>query len=386
MIPRWLSSWGVGLCLLLTAPSLLAEKPVPDPFVGWPASWATTYQRFENYIQATSQYFPRAELEILPNGQPVHSVKLFTNFIEGPGLVFYKNGNVILTRSASEASLNENSGHFSPATYAVVLQSGGSAGYQYLNPIVWFKTQYPHTPKHSGDTQKLVFTMIDALKDFQDGFPNERLLNFLNFHIFPKRSRNDLLKKNSKVEPSITLGVTVSGTIVREKLAPAFEKLLQWRVYHDGQLVEQGSASGMDRLTVGHGMGDYWAFVGIVGPNGFMPVSNLLHFPLFPKKPTGFEVFPNTNPITHLPLFFEYCLSAEDRQEILETAQEHHSQGGYYNDAAIYCLSQAFRTGDPAKDRLLDLWRPWSLGLNRLKLDPDEDMEHHINIAPEPVP
>lgn len=383
MMPQSLFRRCVILRVLLSLPLLVAGNPPTDPFAGWPSGWVATYQRFEKYNQSIAQHFPRADLEISPSGQPLHSVKLFTSTTEHLGFEFYRNGSRILSRADSKTSFSEISGTFLPDTYAVVMKSCGSLGYQYLYPITWFKTEYSETSKWSGDKNQLVFTMIKAPDVPEDFWPNERMLKYLDFHVFPKENPRELLQKNSKVEPSISLSVTISGTIVREELTPELEKLLQWRVYHDGQLINKSFAANITRLNIAEKMGDYLVFVGIVGPSGFMPVSNLLHFPLFPKKPEGFEVFPSINPTTRLPLLFEDCLPENVRQEILEAAQTKSGGGwGYYNRAAIYWLSAGYRTGDPEKDRILKLWSPWSFTLNGLQFNPNRYISE-INIASE---
>jgi hypothetical protein len=126
--------------------------------------------------------------------------------------------------------------------------------------------------------------MIPSPQPSDEFWPNERLFRFIDFDIFPDHDPHGLRQQNNKVKPAVTLTVAESNAIVRESLDPALEVLLHWRIYYNGRLIEKGSATGATRFPCDHGEGFYQAFVGVEGPTGFMPVSNLLKFSLPPAK------------------------------------------------------------------------------------------------------
>ena len=211
-------------------------------------------------------------------------------------LCIYRRGRPILGRLLKESStenlIADDRYRFqAPGPYATYIESCGPLGYQTHFPIVWIETHQAAGP--AGSTLQIRATKAPG--PGESVWPNEQSQLFKDFHVFPNINPNKIYEANSKVTPPALLRVTHKGVIKRETLfEPAVEELLHWRVYHEGRLIEEGPAAGMKTFDPKSGVGSYVAWIGVVGPNGFMPVSNLLEYPLFPTD-TGENVIPAVN-------------------------------------------------------------------------------------------
>jgi hypothetical protein len=122
------------------------------------------------------------------------------------------------------------------------------------------------------------------------------------------------------VKPDVILRLEMHGAVRRERLAnEVAEKLLRWRIYRDGKLVDRSPASGVIQRETDLGPGTYSVWLGVEGPGGFMPVSNLLHYPLFPDGSGKDVVIPAESRRKGVPDFLE-SLPAKDarRRELFE--------------------------------------------------------------------
>jgi hypothetical protein len=358
----------LAIVLLLAGPSSLSGQiPEKNPYAGWPQTWKETYHRFENYNAACEKSFSRPNLEILPDGRIFHTVQLFRDRAEHLDVVTYRNGyGAGWGGRDPETPLFSNNGArwYPPGIYAATLMSCGMAGYQNLYPMVWFEV-LPGEPGRDGhQTGDLAVRMVEPPAKTDEVWPNERLLKFLDFHVFPNHNPTEIYKKNAKVSPCVTLGLTNSGTITRDKLEPSLEKLLHWRIFHNGHLIEGGSANNSSQFNADRGPGTYQAFVGLEGPNGFMPVSNFLQFPLFPEKSGKNAVFPSATNAHRFPDFLLEILPPDQLNELLAEAHSGPENASYYNKRAIAILRGIGPFQKKSDEDLFILWENWSWHIN----------------------
>ncbi|MGH8047472.1 MAG: hypothetical protein ACREKL_09520, partial [Chthoniobacterales bacterium] len=272
-------------------------------------------------------------------------------------------------------------GSFPPGKYAAALLSCGLVGYQYLYPLQWFETYRTKDKKRSdSDEGGLRVRAIPAPQPPEDYWPNERLLKFRDFHIFPHFNPHEFFKVNRRVSPGVILSVENSGVIQRQKLAAPLEALLCWRIYRNGRLINKGSAGGNVRHPVQE-TGTYVAYVGVEGPTGFMPVSNCLEFPLFPTKSGGVELFPTATNPDHVPDYLLDVLPPEALSEVLSQDWAKGGGGEYYNRQMVYALNAGYRLKDKKKQALLSLWTQWSWELWSMKGNPNSELGR-INLGP----
>lgn len=360
---------GIGLAVSLALdPTVMGAKPqASGPFAGWPQSWVDAYQRFEAYNAAREKYFPAANLEILSDGKISHSVQLFPGRMEHLTVDFFRNGRKspgVPVSGAGDASGSQQESHMPPGTYAAGLKSCGLAGYQYLYPLLWFEISQSEpdisTERSTPDNARV--RMIAPPHPSEDFWPNERMFKFFDFHVFPGRNPKEIQEKNAKVSPDITLRLTNSGTVSRDSLDAPLDKLLCWRIYHNGRLVKNGPAAEVTSFKADQGPGTYQAIVGVAGPNGFMPISNFLEFPLFPDRAGGFSVFPAVTNAARFPDFLLEILPPDGMQELMALPIE--GQGdSYYNRRTIYFLNPKASFDAKDKDGLFKLWSAWGWDL-----------------------
>jgi hypothetical protein len=166
---------------------------------------------------------------------------------------------------------------------------------------------------------------------------------------------------NKRVDPAIILKLHQDGRMSRALLAGEVEHLLAWRMYRDGRLVENGSATGSAEWPVRYGWGDYRVFLGVEGPHGFMPVSNLLEFPLFPTEKGQVEVIPADQNRNEIPDLLEKYATAQG--ELLEDVRN-------ALNAPIAARTPAIRRLTADEIRLIRLWQSWDNNLkNRNHFD-----------------
>jgi hypothetical protein len=282
----------IGYLLFVACPLLAIGEPGAlgedsQSLDKWPRGWSELYQRFENYLAARRQYWPPSGLQIDEDSVIIHSVPHAPSRTEHLSIEVVERGCHILTLAMASRLLAQGRERWiDPGVYAACLRSSGPLGYQHHFPIVWFEVIKLPTPVDvhlaGGNTAKL--RTIEPPGAGEQMWPNERLLSYLDFHVFDAhRNPNDIRKANLRANPAAFLRVNNHGVIERELIPDeGAEQLLRWRIYHEGKLVEKGTAAGVVRYEVRYGVGSYNVLLGVEGPTGFMPVSNLLEFPLFP--------------------------------------------------------------------------------------------------------
>lgn len=359
-----------NLSLALLA-SLAVQASAEDPPAAWPPGWVSAYERFEKFNAAREKYNPATHLEFSSSGAIYHTVPFAAGERRNLFFTFFQTGRQNLESALANATLSQNPAVFPPGRYASCVKVSGPNGYQHLYPIVWFESS--RSPGRNAS--ELRFKMVPPPEPAEDFWPNERLLKFLDFTVFPNFGLPQVMLSNDRVTPSISLKVTNAGMVVREKLDDSSEKLLRWRVYHNGRLVERGAAEGVLRYDAArHGAGSYLILLGADGPTGFLPVSNYLHFPLFPEKGGGCAVLPTVTNVRRFPDFLLDTMSSTDLgKEILEQLPAK-QKNTFYASETIYDLQSVETLGNADKDALMYLWKNWGYNVNLLKHDPQSEL------------
>ncbi|MDR3401040.1 MAG: hypothetical protein P4L99_00970 [Chthoniobacter sp.] len=363
------------LALLLAAVTGCGAEP-EQSFAGWPKGWVETYQRFEKFIAAQKESVPASDLEFSPEGGISTSRPAEINPVTHTTVVFYRQGADILEMGMNGGLFEEGrQGLFPPGIYATCLMTCGKmVGYQYIHPLQWFQVE----PAGAGDAPdgrnagRMTIRTIEQPQPEADYWPNDRLLRFCDFQALPNRGFLAFFREISKVSPSVILAVTNAGVVQREKLDDALEKLLQWRIYCNGRLVEKGSAAEDLHHAVASGVGTYVAFVGVEGPDGFMPVSNYLQFPLFPERDGSMAVLPATSSGDGVPDCLRDALGAEVMDQLRRGLGWKDRFAGY-NQATIYGLGTVSTT-DAKKQAVISLWSAWAWSVNLAKVNPTSDI------------
>ncbi len=344
---------------LLLAASTHAENP--DPFVEWPDGWRSAYARFHDFADAQRRLWPRSEAEILPDGSIHHGIPITETTTEHITTEFFHNGVSILSSGGTDGILDDSLARFfQPGRYTLAIKTSGSLDYQYAFPIDRFEI---------ADDRRSV---RKAAEDPSEAvWPNERILSFFNFHVLPHRNPNDIREVNAKVSPTLRLDLTNSSEVRRELLTDQAERQLVWRIYHQGALIEDGPAGGVLAKQMTGGPGTYQVLLGIDGPDGFMPVSNFLEFPLFPSAEGSLVVRPEPSEENGgVPSF----LVGVARVGANEFSRADADGDGLTNAEEGYAplVATAPEPDDPEKAALLRLWSAWSWEIaNRIRDDPE---------------
>ena len=279
-------------------PAVLPERD----FAGWPEGWSEAYRGFEEYIAVRRTYWPAAALTILEDGAVVHNLQQAATRSTRQGLLLYRDGQEQLELGADEDPRNQQPNIFAvgerlapePGIYMAGIRASTAQGYQHIFPWTWIEIAWPSPAKNL--QQSLIIRTIAPPGRDEDFWPNERLFLYRDYCIFPRKYNPfDMNFGNRRVDPPIILKLHQDGRMTRALLGGEVEHLLVWRIYRDGRLVDQRSASGSAEWPVRYGWGDYRVFLGVEGPHGFMPVSNLLEFSLFPSKAGQVEVTADEN-------------------------------------------------------------------------------------------
>ena len=346
-------------------------------FAGWPENWANTYRHFEKFIAAQYANVPTTDLTLSPRGEVQTDLPGEIDPQRFPQrhttIAFYKNGAEILEMQLKGGLFSEGRNRlFPPGTYATCLVTCDElAGYQFRHPLRWLQVNHARFGMEN-DIQTegpLAVQMIAQPEPGGDFWPNDRLLRFRDFQVLPHYNPLQSFRENRRVSPNVTLAVSNSGTIQRDKLDAALEKLLRWRIYHNGRLVENGWATDDIRHAAVRGMGTYVAFVGVDGPTGFMPVSNLLQFPLFPERNGSLAVCPSTTQEAGVPDCLFDALDPEQMNR-LRRSIGWRARRDPYDASTIYCLNDIGEVSDPEKQAVISLWSAWGWSVNLAKANP----------------
>ena len=345
-------------------PSTAQEAGLDD----WPASWAATYRRFEGFLSARKQYWPAAGLRLVGDTSFAHAIPE-TDSKSRVGLEVFAAGATSLHRATRRTEATDLS-VFPPGIYCVCAKTTGTLGYQYHFPLMWWESvRREGAPTERSRPNANMIRVIPAPGEGMAVWPNERLLAYMDFHIFTgHRDPNQILKENESMIPAVRLGCDQHGTIHREILADGkAEGLLRWRIYHDGKLVNSGNASGIGSLDLKQGPGNYLVILGADGPAGFLPASNFLMFPLFPDGDGKPLIVPRDTDSDGTPDFIEEMMASGDAGTV-DVPDDQDSDGDGLTDieeAGPRKLLQAEQPKERERE-LLRLWGQWEYELTNL--------------------
>lgn len=280
-----------ALILCASPASLFAESKSNLAFEGWPASWVEAYLRFEAFIEAREKYWDTYDLEILPHGESLHYAR-YVERSRGAGLTIEStyNGRRLPFITKPPAEYFE---YFPSMTASAALKLGTEQGYQYGLPVVWYEITADTTSPSARRHNNYIYRKLPINGNNTDFFPNNRILHFFDFHILPGGHPWDVFGENRRVSPSLRITINNEGLIERDVLAePAVEKLLRWIVYKDGKLIVDQPVNGNLNFSPGADMGAYVAFLAVQGRSGYLPVSNVLFYPLFPTTTGATSLWP----------------------------------------------------------------------------------------------
>jgi len=240
----------------------------------WPAGWKQSYLRFQRFIETRNKHWPASQLTVDPKGKVTCKKPDFITTKQG-NYVVYEHGCLLLQRGCNSSfSLPQL---FTAGTYTMYFQSVTELGYQYFPPLLHIKIT-------EDDYGVKTCQMLDP-KEEENHWPNRRGLLFIDFNTLSARLAVYIYTHNYKTNPSILLQVDHQANLHRKKLDnPNAERLLRWRIYHNGKLKESGPATGITVKPSTYGPGSYLAFLAIEGPQGWMPVSNLADYYIHPEK------------------------------------------------------------------------------------------------------
>ncbi len=331
-----------------------------------PEAWAAANVRFEDFISARAELWPPANLAILPDATVIHEVPIRESRTEHLTLAIYQEGSLALSTIIGDpGSFIDKVKMLSPDVYTLCVLSSGPLGYQHHYPIVRFELVVDEV--QGSQERKARMVTLHPPIDPEEMWPNERLLLFRDFHVFPKRNPFEIRGANEKVSPAVLLQVHENGVVERALLDPLYEQHLVWRIYHNGLLVNRSEADGVARLDTDRGPGHYLVLVGIEGAGGFMPVSNFLEYPLFPGGAGHNVIFPSQT--NGMPDFLIDRSPPDQMQNLRESWPE--DGAGAYSAKTIYAKEALGRLPDQNHQRLADLWKAWAWHLNQYRSQPD---------------
>lgn len=334
------------------------SKGETKEMTSWPEGWRKAYERFESFLRIQREFFPDSDLNVSSEGKISINPKWLQSDKSGESLTmtFYGSGTDFLEMGFTEKLLAEGRPRlFGDGSYAACLRTRGFLGYQYVLPVFRFAVSWSKETEVSGKESVARIRKIEVPAGEEERlWPNERLLYFWNFIIFPQENGFFPMEKNTKVSPDIRLWVSENGVITRNAVDAEAEKVLRWRIFKNGRLIGERSAKGELSTSISDGPGAYCVLVGVNGPNGFMPVSNFLMFPLFPREDGNTEMMPEARP-DGIPKFLERVLTGEQ----LTSSLYGNSLSGRYARLNLYWV--AFDDSFAEEDRrIVRIWMNWS--------------------------
>ncbi len=361
----------IAAFFMLSAVAIPAAEASPplgkDTFTDWPEGWVSGYRRFEEFLTNKKQVWPAAGLQLVGEGEFIHSIPDGSDDKRDVDLDVYEAGAMTLS-TATRAEKGTDLTSYGPGVFCVCAKSRGMLGYQYHFPIVWWesveKKRIGQGPPPAPFDHLL--HVVPAPGEGMAVWPNEWLLGYLDFNAFTGRlSLNNIYQKNEAVSPNVHLGCDEHGVIERDLFPDAkAEALLSWRIYHEEKLVEKGKASGITRLEMTHGFGTYLVILGVEGPAGFLPISNFSHFPLFPDGDGPPVVVPRDSDSDGTPDFVGTMLESGVAEE-LDVAADQDTDGDGLTDieeAGPQVIAPASPAATESR-QLLRLWGQWQYEL-----------------------
>lgn len=277
-------------------------------YLDLPDAWAQSYKRLNNFVEYKQKNWPNSHLSIqkdgtvdyiLPNDE--NTIRLALQLDElgerGSGWQLSR-----VLKSAN-ASLNDRSIKLAPGTYAFAVKSSTQFSQQYHEPIVWFEVTHSEQVSAARNLKSdRIFREIPPPKAPSLLWPNQRINYFIDLASLTEKSiRTKLLVENTLITPNAKIRIRNDGIIERELFAdPSYELPLRWYIYKYNELIVNCAASGQTEFKIDYDFGTYRALLCVEGPDGILPVSNILHFPLFPDVKGQLRCIPqdlNTNNI-----------------------------------------------------------------------------------------
>ncbi|CAN5347723.1 hypothetical protein BH23VER1_BH23VER1_20840 [soil metagenome] len=264
-LPAW--SVAAGAVTMAMGAQVAAVDGADGSEEQWPAAWREAYAHFQDFIRLREHVWPQSHLEISEDGDVTSADSLSVQWRQS--FSFFRDGEERLSRTRTATHLTKL---FRPADYQACVEVLTPLGYQHLPPLL-------HVRGVADETGAVRWISSPAPEG--DGrWPNWRGLLFLDFHVMPaSRNPNDIHDQNSRVSPAVRLQVDRDAVLRRPLFGDeSFEDPLHWRIYRRGELRESGKASGAAQYACDFGPGFHLAFLAVVGPDGFLPVSNLVPF------------------------------------------------------------------------------------------------------------
>lgn len=237
------------------------EKPGPvaSNMNLWPDSWKEYHTRFNNYVDARKNYWPRPEIKFQePNTLEWNAIaptrKKYVNSDITDSIQFFRFGRHYLTRGDEGVSKTPQF----PGVYAASVWRF-IKGYQHMSPPFYFSV----VSQKEGASGKLS-THVEPYtpKSEWDIFPNQWWYYNTDFHIWDTSdmSPRDFFTSPRPFKPTISLEEaegTNSPIVKRNLLSPELEDLLELRLYYEGKLMQTKPAAGIESWTFDHGPGHY---------------------------------------------------------------------------------------------------------------------------------
>lgn len=359
---RWLRA--IRIVDALTLGTLLLTPCAAAPL---PAEWSEGASRFERFLAEREKVNLDSDLCISPQGEVSNDIP-----VEEARIVLFRRGSQVFQGTLENVLRDHASEILFPGRYAACMRTGTGPGSQFVPPLVWFDVK---------ETEERTAAPSIPPEPAEKFWPNPRLLAFLDYNSLPRRSPLAISSTNNRAKPNVILTVKQDGTVERNTLAPAFEETLKWRVFHDGVLISEESATGDDRLPPLTEPGSYLVLAGVEGPEGFFPVSNFLQFPLFPDG--GKLVVVPSKDSQGVPKFLYDVLPASDLINTLEASAgeyDRNKESSYYNPRFVYFPRRFGSFPDDGKRTLYELWRAWAWNV-QAAISPLADPISRINLA-----
>lgn len=333
-------------------------------FSGWPDGWKSSYEQFENYLSIQETTAEKTGMRISRSG-------IFTTTIPGYINTYYNghifrqtdakydhSGNPTTRTSFSLGDTEFQQTQIPTGTFCSVLEAGEFGQMHNVYPFMWFENR-------EGPERTDIRTAPPP-KPPEDFWPNERLFHFMDFN---NQKDPNIRFRNAIVIPTIKLRYTDHGEIQRTSLAPALERLLTWRIYHKGKLISNSALSKSTSVLMIQ-TGAYISVIGIEGPSGFMPVSNMLMFALFPKDTKHLTAFPNAPAPLRFPSFLIDLIPKDQINEVMRNESATPRPDLVYNPRSFIIMFPVGPFVSKEKADLFLLWQGTGAELNAvMKVD-----------------
>ena len=318
----WITALLLGVCTTGQA------EPDDRIFEKWPEQWVAVYERFEAFAKAKKMHWPDSHLWIGASGKVEHTLRYEGTGTASTSLVITEfgpaGGGWVLHRNLEmRDDLNSSKFRLAPGTYAAQVKSFSELGFQYHEPLIWF--QVTESPEDVSLKGGLRFQNLNVPVSDETRIPNQRLTNFLDFHVFTaRRNPNTISQTNQVVDPAVELRIENDGTIHRSKLLNLeWDTLLRWRIYKNNDLIDQGEVLPDQERKIDSGQGSYHVFLVVDGPAGWLPVSNVLNFPLFPADGDTLACIPEGSDRNKIPDRIESIHSKLKQNQNISESERH---------------------------------------------------------------